>query len=127
MRSILLLAILMWASICFAGEPTVLKYDDAYSYTYAESKRPWGTDINVTLTDLKGKAISTRQIIDRKGDAAKAVQAVIPKMIDAYLEPPPKPIELIDKTEVERILIEKKYLTEGQTLADLPIKTEVPK
>ena len=92
-----------------------------------QQPHPWGYEILITFIDDNDQEYNELMLFPKKPtktDIDKMVQFWQNKVEASIIESQKEPDETMFKSEVEEMLIEKGYLTEGQTLKDLIDKKE---
>jgi len=82
---------------------------------------PWGYEQGFVLRDADSKDYAFTTSFEKK-PIVKDIEARVSKMIDRLENPGPEPEKKYYESEVVDLLIEKKYLSIGDSLSDLPTK-----
>lgn len=90
--------------------------------------RKWGTELVISaIEDGKEFNVMSRTFkpLPSGNKLKERILAMVAKRKQNMDDGIPEPEITMTEAEVVKMLVEKKYLTEGQTLDDLPVKVEV--
>ena len=100
----------------------------AWTYTLKSGlAHPWGYEVTFLVFNEKKEFVKICRLTWRHGYpgdkiANRRIQDRVDREETKSLEPPVKEPVVYTDEEVDKILIGKGYISEGQTLADLPVK-----
>jgi hypothetical protein len=138
----ILIALLLIAAPVWAADLTQIG-ETKYSYlTHGGTQRPWGYELGVAIFDtdqpvtvkkdpdyefgyrhVRGLTLGFKQA-PKALELQARLDTVLPKVAAELAEPVKEPEKTYSESEIVAVLVQKKYLAEGQKLEDLAAKEE---
>ena len=145
-RLIIILALLVFPSL--VGAQTIQLSDwnhgQLYYLRHHEFQRPWAYEIEVAVFNpqmpvgkgdpdaehgyrhIQGIILQFKQKPKDEKEVTDKLNTALQRVFDSLSEPPPpEPEKQYTESEVVQILVEKKYLVDGQKLEDMAVKEVV--